>query len=86
MTNSEKAALDRYLTQGYCPGDASEEYSEEIWGNQIAETEISSGEYENHEEIFWQWEGKLFNEGKTVEEAARIIVRAYNLYLNQPQG
>jgi len=76
-----KTSLDRWLTQ--TPEEywgIDESYSEQIW-DKIPESEISLEEYEKNETVFLKWEDKLAKDGKSVEEAHKIILRAYKIYL-----
>lgn len=84
LSNQERTALDRYLTS---PPDftSSQDWNDKVWGI-IPNGVISPDDYDTHEDMFFKWEDKLFTANVEPENAAKIISRAFRLYLkNQSQ-
>jgi hypothetical protein len=57
------------------------------WCSSVIERAITDRFYDSHEDWVWDktglcmsWMKKLFDKGKSPDEAARIIERAYNFY------
>lgn len=78
-----KIGLDRYLTTP--PDDGFDDWCEEGLGKGISEAF-----YNAHEDWFNEsngqcnkWLNRLFDQGKDPIEAARIIERAFSIFLNK---
>lgn len=76
-----KASLDKYLTTE--PDDGFDRWCEDIIGNKVSDTF-----YEKNEERLNKYDGqcnkwlnKLFNGGFSPEDAAKIIERAFAIYI-----
>ena len=77
-----KTSLDRHLTTP--PDDGFDDFCDDVIGN-----EISDSFYEQNENWIEQyggqcnkWLNELFRRGRDTAVAAKIIERAFNIYLN----
>lgn len=82
MDMNWKQSLDRYLTSGP-PDDGFDD-----WADELIDKKLSDEFYNQHEEWILdhsgqcnKWINKLFNKNTDIENSAKIIERAYKLYL-----
>ena len=76
-----KKGLDRYLTTE--PNDGFDVWCEDVLGSKISDTFYNENEpwIDKYDGLCNKWLNELFNRGKNTTEAAKIIERAFKLYI-----
>lgn len=77
---SWKVSLDKYLTTP--PDDGFDSWCDDVIGNKISEEFYFKNEdwIFNNNGLCDKWLNRLFDKGKSSEEAANILQRTFNLY------
>ena len=78
---SWKVGLDKYLTTS--PDDGFDDWCDDVLGNKLTDTFYNENEkwVDEYDGKCNTWLNELFKRGKNTTEAARIIERAFLIYV-----